>query len=241
MLKHWQRLNNMINNLRAKAVKKHEIKDGVFELKNNTPKLINKKHNSHVAHILEQNEGENCFVHSQFCDEAFAMICHEFYLNFYEDPPKVDLSYYYFAENGTAIVYLYDMKKTFAGVDVMIHLIEQWKSSICDAKYCVDKADYQLTYPNIHIGVITENNDIERRNNELRPILYPEPDPLPEGLPTFIMSKHQANTAGQIPIAQVLAGFDEGKVTISGVTYHYDVRIFVEKKHHMHFNDGFLK
>lgn len=231
----------MINNSRAKAVKEHEIKDGVFELKKNTPKLITKENNSHVAHILEQNEGENCFVHSQFCDEAFALICHEFYLNFYEDPKRADLSYYYFAENETATVYLYDIKKTFAGVDVIIHLIEQWKSSICDAKYCVEKADYQLTYPDIHIGVITENNDIERRNRELRSILYPEPDPLPEGLPTFIMSKHQANTADQIAKAKILTGFDKGKVTIGGITYDYDVRIFINKEHHMYFNDGLLK
>lgn len=232
----------MIYNLRAKLVEECDIKDGVFELRNNTPKLITKMNNSHIACVWEKNEEENCFVHFQFCDEAFAMICKEFYLNFYNAPKRVDLSYYYFAEDKTAIVYLYDMKKTFAGVDDMIRLIEQWKSSICDAKYCVEKTDiYQLTHYNIHIGVITENNDVERRNNELRPILYPEPEPLPGGLPTFITSKHQANTADHIAKAKILTGFDKGKVTIGGITYDYDVRTFINKEHHMYFNDGLLK
>lgn len=230
----------MIEDLRAKPVKSREIENDVFELRKNTPKLVNKRNNPYVARIYEHNEDEECFIHSYFCDEAFAMICNEFYLNFYDDPKRVDLSYYYFAEDKTAIVYLYDMKKTFAGVDDMIRLVEQWKSSICDAKYCIDKTEiYQLTYPNIRIGVITENDDIKRRNNELRSILYPEP--LPEGLPSFITAKYRANIADQIAKAHILAGFDKGKVTIGGITYDYDVRTFVEKKHHMYFNNGILE
>lgn len=168
------------------------------------------------------------------------MICNEFYLNFYKSPKRVDLSYYYFAEDKTAIIYLYDLKKTLAGIDDMIHLIEQWKSSIIDAKYCIEKTElYQLTYPNIHLGVVTENNDVERRNRELQSIFHPEP--LPEGLSSFLLSKHKANMIDRISKAKVLAGFDLGNVTIDGITYSYDVRTFTEKKHHMYFNDGILE
>ena len=230
----------MIENLRAKPIKNENIENGIFDLKKNTPVQINKENNFHIAHIHEENENEDCFIHSKFCDDAFAMICKEFYLNFYTNPKKVDISYYYFAEDKTATVYLYDMKKTFAGIDSIINLIEQWKSSICDAKYCMSKTDiYQLTDSNIHIGVITEDNDTERRNNELRPILHPES--LPNELPSFVKSQHRADTAGQLAKAKILAGFDIGKVTIDGITYDYDIRTFVEKKHDMYFNNGLLE
>lgn len=230
----------MTGNLRAEPVKGHEINGGVFELKKNTPKLIGKENNPHTAHIREETEDEDCFIHSHFRDEAFAIICKEFYLNFYKDPKRVDLSYYYFSEDKNAAAYLYDMKKTFAGLDVIIHLVEQWKSSICDAKYCVDKTEtYQLAYPGIHIGVITEHNDTERRRRELQPILHPEP--IPEDLPSFIKSKRRANTADRISKAKILDGFDEGKVTIGGITYDYDVRTFIDKEHHMYFKDGVLE
>lgn len=229
----------MIGDLRAAPVKPDELNGGVFELKRNTPKQIGKESNPYIAHIHE--EEEDCFIHSQFCDEAFAVICKEFYLNFYKNPKRVDLSYYYFAEDKTATVYLYDMKKTFAGIDVIVHLIEQWKSSILDAKYCVDKTEaYQLADPqDIRIGVITEDNDMERRNRELQPILHPEP--LPEGIPSFIKNKRKANKADHIIKAKLLEGFDLGKVTIDGITYDYDVRTFIDKEHHMYFRNGVLE
>lgn len=229
----------MIENLRAKRVKEKHLKDNVFELTKNTPVQINKENNLHAAHIHEEDEDEDCFIRSQFCDESCAMICKEFCLNFLKDPKKVDLSYYYFSEDKKAIVYLYDMKKTFAGIDVIIHLIEQWQSSIGDAKYCVDTVAYKLTDSDIHIGVITENNDTERRNNELQSILHPET--LPDGIPSFVKSQRKADTADQIARAKILTGFDKGKVTIGGITYDYDVRTFVDKKHNMYFKNGLLE
>lgn len=230
----------MLNSLRATTVKKNEINNNIFKLQKNTPKQISKQNNSHSAHIHEENEGETCFVHSTFSDDAIAMICNEFYLSSCKNPKRLDLSYYYFAKDKTIMIYLYDMKKIFAGVHNIIRLIEQWKSGICYAKYCTAKiSGYQLSDDNIHLGVITENNDIERRNRELQPILHPEPSP--GGLPSFISSKHRANTADQISKAKVLTGFDVGNITIGGITYSYDVRTFVDKKHYMYFNDGILE
>lgn len=226
--------------LRATPVKRQEIKNGIFELIKNTPRQISKRNNAHTAHVREETEAEDCFIHSQFSDEAFAVICKEFYLSSSKKPKRVDLSYYYFAEDKTAAVYLYDIKKTFAGLHTMIRLVEQWKSSICDAKCCLDKTDaYHLADPlDIRLGVITENNDTERRNRELKPVLHPEP--LPAGLSSFLKSKRMAATADQISKAKLLTGFDEGKVTIDGITYDYDVRTLIDKRHHMYFNNGVL-
>lgn len=230
----------MTDILQAAPVKRQEIKDGIFELRKNTPRRTSKRNNSHTALLREEEEDENCFIHSQFCDGAFAVICKEFYLSSPKKPKRVDLSYYYFSEDKTASVYLYDIKKTFAGLHTMIRLVEQWKSSICDAKCCLDKTGlYQLTHPGIRIGVITENDDIERRRRELQPVLHPEP--VPEGLSSFLKSKRMAATADQVAKAKLLAGFDEGNVTIDGVTYDYDVRIFTNKEHHMYFNNGVLE
>lgn len=228
----------MIKNLRAKPLKDKETENNIYKLKKNTLKQINKENNSHIIHIYEENEDENLFIHSQFCDDSFAIIGNEFRLNFMENPKKVDLSYYSFIEDNKVIIYLYDIKKTFAGIDVIIHLIEQWKSSICDAKYCIDKLEsYQIS--NICIGVITEENDIERRNIDLKPILHP--DSISSAIPSFMISQHRADTLDRIAKAKLLSGFDEGKVTICGITYEYDIRIFNEKRHDMYFNNGVLK
>lgn len=178
------------------------------------------------------------FIHSQFSGDSFAVIGNEFHLNFMENPKRVDLSYYSFSEDNKAIIYLYDIKKTFAGIDVIIHLIEQWKSSICDAMYCINKLEtYQIS--NIYIGVITEENDTERRNIDLKPILHP--DSILPTIPSFMISQHMADTSDLIAKVKLLRGFDEGKITICGITYEYDIRIFDEKRHNMYFNNGVLK
>ena len=55
-------------------------------------------------------------------------------------------------------------------------------------------------------------------------------------------SKHKqaAVRSNLIAKAKVLEGFDEGKVTIRGITYNYDIRTFDDKEHHMFFTDGIL-
>lgn len=223
--------------MRATKVKEKEINGNTFELTKNTPKQIDKENNSHIAHIHEDGENEDVYIHSQFDDDAFAMIGNEFYLNFLKLPKKVDISYYYFALDSKVSIFLYDMKKTFAGKNDIINLIEQWKSSIIDAKYCIMKLDdYEIS--NIKIGVITEENDAERRKRELQPILHP--DVISRNIPSFIKSNRKANISYIIPQAMLLKGFDEGKVTICGDTYEFDIREFDDKKHHMYFVNGVL-
>ena len=214
-----------------------------FLLKN-TPKQIDKNNNTHTAHIHEYNESEdideNLYVHSYFNDEATAFICREFCLNFHRDPKRVDFSYYYFSETNKASIYLYDMKKTFAGIEVIIHLIEQWKSSLVDAIYCIGKLEkYEIQ--DIHIGIITENNDIQRRKKEINLILHNEALESYKNVSSSVQSKRNASRSDIIAKAKLLKGFDEGKVEICGVTYQYDVRLFHEKNHHMSFVDGILE
>ena len=230
--------DNIIELLRAKKVKRAEINDGVFVLKKNKPKVITQSNNNHNAKISEEQEDEHCYIHSEFTDDSFAMIGNEFCLNFMDPPKKVDMSYYYFNKSKSA-AYLYDMKKSFVEIDVILHLYEQWKFSIYDAKYCINMPDeFTITDSDIHIGVITENNDIEVRNKNLREILYPAPSE--PDIPNFIQHKRYANRIDLIEKAKVLTGFDEGKVTIRGITYNLDVRTFKNKEHHMFFKDGVL-
>lgn len=96
----------MIKNLRAKPLKQKEIsEDNIFKLAANSPKQIDKSNNRHIAYIFESKENENLYIHSQFNDDAFAIICNEFVLNFIENSKKVDLSYYYFADNNSVSVF----------------------------------------------------------------------------------------------------------------------------------------
>lgn len=229
----------MIENLRAKPVKKNELANGVFQIKKNTPKQIDKTHNFHIAHIHEDAENEDVYIQSTFNDDSFALICNEFYLNFIESPKRVDISYYYFSENNKVNIYLYDMKKTFAGIDDMISLVEQWKSSIVDAEYCIRKLE-QYEIINICLGVITEDNATERRIRELNDILQPE-EVESIKIPDFMKRQRRADTTHILAMRKILIGFDAGEVTIHGHTYKYDIREFVNKKHDMLFSDGILK
>ena len=214
----------MIDNLRAKRLKPKELSnDNIFELLTNNPKQIDKSNNEHIAHIFESKENEDLYVHSQFNDNAFAMICNEFFLNFIENSKRVDFSYYYFAEDNKVKIYLYDMKKTFSGIDMIIHLVEQWKQSIKTAQACVVQLD-DYYIDTIQLGIITENDDVDGRIRDLEPILHPEPTS--SSVPVFIAHKHMANTADVIAKSKLLKGFDEGKVTINGCTYRYDIRLF---------------
>lgn len=231
----------MIERLRAKTVKKKEIENNIFNLKTNTPKLINKSNNSHIAYIHETKEAEkvdeHLFIHSKFTDDATAMVGNEFCSNFLDNPKKVDMSYYYFSSDKKVTVYLYDMKKTFAGIDVIIHLIEQWKGSIADAKSFMEQLeDYEISH--IQIGLITEDNDIERRKREIEPILNSNKHQ--ENIPSFMVHQYRADNANNIAKAKILKGVIDGKVTIRGFTYNYDVREFINKKHDMYFEDGIL-
>lgn len=232
----------MLENIRAKHVKEKEVNDNFFTLKKNTPRQINKDNNSHIAHICEDrpkdNVLEDLYIHSSFNDESFAIIGNEFSLNFYDSPSAADLSYYYFDVNSSVSIFIYDMKKSFSGLDKMETLVHQWIGSIRTAKGCISQLEnYEIS--TIKIGVITEDNDVERRKRELKPILHP--DPISEDIPSFMQSQRRADKAGDLARAELLKGFDEGKVTICGCTYEYDVRLFVDKKHDMYFIDGELQ
>ncbi len=234
----------MIDNLRAKPVRKKELKEDVFELLKNTPKQINKANNSHIAylHEVKSNDGvdEHLYIYSQFDDEAYAIICNEFELNFMDNAKTVDMSYYYFGTNNPVNVYLYDLKKALSGIDVIYKLVLQWESCIEDSEYCVKKiTKHELNKKNIYLGVITENNDINSRNNNLNDLF--QKAEISKEVPSSVQSKQRRNIADYIIMAKRLKGFDEGKVTIDGVTYNYDVREFINQKYHMYFDNGQLK
>lgn len=223
-----------------KKIPSNKLVNGIYELeKSNSPKRIDKDNNNHIIHINEKNESEDLYIHSHFDDDSFAIIGTEFYLtNFLRKPKAVDMSYYHLTADAKVSVFLYDMKKSFVGIHEMEDIIEQWAQSIRTAKACFIQLKDQVIN-NIQIGVITENNDFERRKRELEPILNPEP--VSSNLSSFMQSQRKADTSANLSKAKLLKGFDEGKVTIDGVTYEYDVREFVDKKYDMYFENGNLK
>lgn len=226
-----------------KKISEGKIFDGIFKLSKLLPKIIDKSNNSHTIHIHEEDEKnkvkEDLYIHSQFNNDAFAIIGNEYYLtNFLKTPNAVDMSYYYVGVDNQVIIYLYEMKKSFAGEHEMEDIIEQWDQSIRTAKACFIQLQ-ECIIKDIQIGVITENNDIERRKRELQPILHPAP--ISTNLPQYMQHQRRADLSANIAKAKLLKGFDEGKVTIDGVTYEYDVREFDNQKHDMYFEDGQLK
>lgn len=214
--------------------------DRIFTLDgNHEPRIINRANNDDIICIREKKENEDLYVHTTFDDDGFAIIGNEYYLfNFLKQPKAVDMSYYYIGVDDKAKIYLYDMKKTFAGEHEMEDIIEQWAQSIRTAKACFIQLK-ECKINDIQIGVITENNDIERRKRELKKILNPEP--VSNKIEDYMQHQREADKSSDNDKAKILKGFDEGKVTIDGVTYEFDVREFVDKKHHMYFENGQLK
>ena len=84
------------DDLRAKRLKEKDISDGLITLKMNTPKLIDCKNNADIAVIHEQKPAEDvdeyCYIHSVFYDEATAMICNEFRLDFLKKSGRTGLT-----------------------------------------------------------------------------------------------------------------------------------------------------
>lgn len=232
-------MDKSLNNLRATKIKLKDLDNGVFILQKNMPKLIDKDNNEHIARIDELKEGEVVFIHSKFDDDSSAMIGNEFCLNFLKNSKKTDFSYYYFSEDKKVIVYLYDMKKTFAGIDVIIHLIEQWQNSIRTAHYCIGELqNYEISA--ICIGVITEDSACERRTQEIKSIMEIKKNL--DRLPSFMQSQYHANNYDKIKKAKILDGFLDGKITILGNTYEYDIIVFDDNKEcHMYFYNGILQ
>ncbi len=227
----------IIDTSRAKKVYEKDLVDSMLVLKKNKLKWLERRNNNHIIRIDEENENETLFIHSTLSNNEDVIIGNEFSLDFIKDPKKVDLTYIFLSQDHKAIVYLYDMKKTLAGQEVILHLIDQWRSSIDEAEYCVKKLeDYELV--EIRLGVITENNDTERRKRELKSLLTPPKD-IPK-LPSFVAAKHSSYTASKIPIIEKLSDFLQGKVTLYGHTYEYDIRNFIDKKHDMYFISGTL-
>ncbi len=114
------------------------------------------------------------------------------------------------------------------------------RKNLDDAEYCIKKlSDYgNYEIADIFIGVITEDNDEERRNKEIASLS--SPDSTEPNIPSFIKSKHLANTADNIMKANLLKGLDEGRITISGKIYSVDVRVFIDKRYDLYFERGRL-
>lgn len=227
----------IIDTSRAKPVYEKDLVDSMLVLKKNTLKRLKCRNNNHIMRIDEEKENETLFIHSTLLNNEEVIIGNEFSLNFIENPKKVDLTYIFLSQDHKAIIYLYDMKKTLAGQDVILHLIEQWRSSIDDAEYCIKKLEeYELV--EIRLGVITENNDTDRRKRELESLLTPTKST--PATPSFMVAKHSLNIAHKIPLINILSAFLKGKVTLNGHTYEYDIRNFIDKKHDMYFTSGTL-
>lgn len=67
-------------------------------------------------------------------------------------------------ENMESTLYLYDVKDTVGGKDVIFHLVEQWKAGIVNA---MDFTRYINAGIKYNIGVITRNYDEERLDREI--------------------------------------------------------------------------
>lgn len=228
----------MIDGLRATPLKDKWIKDNTFTLEKNRPIQIDYKHNNVTLLIKEEDLNEELRIHSHFNDTESAIVGNEFCLNFLKDPKKVDMTYVFITQEKNVNIYLYDMKKTFAGINTILKLIDQWKSSINTMQYCINQLD-GYTISSINIGVITEDDDFERRKREIEEILSKANVSIPQNVSSFIKSKYSANNVENMKKAKILKGFPEGQVTINNHTYHYDVRLFIDQKYDMFFNENF--
>lgn len=248
----------MIENIKAKPIKPKNISpDKTYKLQKNNQRQINQNNNECVILVVEDKEKEILKIVSNMIGEEFAIIGSELALiNLYDPPKSVDLSYFAFIpeekyteinkddkKTFKIIVYLYDMKKSFQGTDVIMHLIEQWKSSykqtipymdsLSDAINICDDIEYK-------IGVVTENYDPDRLYREIHGEYERKPD-----FGGFLEKMYNATQSQKIKKESLIEDFFKRKTCIDGKWFDIDVRLFDKKEndyssHTMIFEHGIL-
>jgi len=233
----------MIDGLRAKKLKAAEISKGEYILTKNSPKMIDKGSNKCRGILIEEEQDEKLRILSIFNDDSFALIAHEYTLNFFDQSKAADFFYLYFGEDTKIVSYIYDLKKTLAGIEVIVHLVEQWKMGIATAKACeallrYKGTGYVLDYENIHIGVITENDDIERRKRDVEDLR--KKMVTVSNIAQFVIHMHKANTVSVNSKLKVLEEFEAGYIMFDGKKYDFDIKRFVNQEYTFNFCDGKL-
>lgn len=237
----------MIEELRATRPKANDRSSKLCTLKKNTPVIIDKNFNSYKLLLYENKaeEGvdEKLYIESTFNDDSFALVTEEYKINVLKNSKAPDFSYYYFKSNNNMIVYLYDLKKTLVGLDTIIHLVDQWTMGIATAKSCevilnANHNNYALE--DIHIGVVTENDDAEKRKRDLD-ILKKQSEMLKDkAIPEFVINMHKADLASDIQKIKILQRFEDGYMEFEGKNIKFDVRVFVNNEYTLKFTDGVL-
>lgn len=127
--------------------------------------------------------------------------------------------------DGQACLYLYDVKDTIGGKDVIFHLIEQWKAGITSA---LDFTRY-IGDTKYRIGVITRDYNVERVEKEITKC-EEEIKKLDfrEDMPKLIMAKNSSRKMVAIQELKILKDFKNMAFYKGNQKYTYDYMLLDE-------------
>lgn len=216
------------------------------ELKKNKPFLIFSKDSGVIFSINEQDEENDVYevlnISSKISNDDCALIGYEYKNPLVKAPKAADMIYIHFSKtNEIAQVYVYDLKRSLGGKDIILKLIYQLEDSLIHAKNIVASLKkYSGVYT---IGVVTESYDRKKLEEQIA-ILQQSVVPNPN-VPSFVQAKKKTQTIIDIQELKYIKDFYRGIVRILGVEYKVDIHYFKMQEKvsvlEMNFIDGVLQ
>lgn len=160
--------------------------------------------------------------------------------NNYDCQKAVDFCYIYFSvEEDSSICHLYDLKKTVAQVNVIKHLVEQWRNSIRYAKSVC--AYYSTNIQSFFLGVVTElfDEDCIRRN--IAEYVSHERNVESSRIPSMVKNNVKKNFRYIPGMRSILELFVQKKIAFDREVYDFRCYNCENKEYHMFFSNGILQ
>lgn len=135
-----------------------KVKDGNYVLQKNSPIHVSSQHKNvrFLLHEKDSNADEKIWITTSFTGTEYSFLGHEYSMPYLVDSKAADLLYIYVSaqENPSAAhCYVYDVKKTTGGEDMILHLIKQWDTTMYDAVSLAERLQCPIKK---YIGIFTE-------------------------------------------------------------------------------------
>lgn len=206
--------------------------------KKNTFAKITNIENGSVFKLCE--DGETLFVTCETDPADCGLIGHECQVN-YESQKVIDFCYIYFSCcSDSAYCHLYDLKETVGnGVEVVQHLVNQWKDSIRFVKSTC--SFYSVSSQIIFLGFVTETYNEDGISRFIEEYREYENDLVRYSMPSMITNltkKNHRYILGMLPILEL---FLQKKIYFEGQVYDFKCYVSSDNEYKMKFVNGLLQ
>ncbi len=226
--------------VKVKGPSQFEKENSCFVVdKKNTLAKITDAENECLFKICEKN-GQILWVSCKTGPDDCGLMGKECKNN-YDCRKAVDFFYTYFiTKEKEAICHLYDVKETIGhGVDVIKHLVEQWRDSI---RYVRSVCSfYSVNIQRIFLGVVADEYDNLAVARLLTDCQKKECELINSRMPNMIKNHVRKNSRDVPGILPILELFVQRKISFDGQNYDFKSFLCENKEYKMNFVNGILQ